>query len=93
MAAKCQTDEERRVQHRGADIVQHFDQRGSSSICAMLEYMFEQYDTVTAYSMHLVDEGDIIYYLAPSVLPSTLTPDHHVTAKLKGRFDMVVKKH
>lgn len=54
--------------------------------------MSERYDTITTYSMHLIDEGDIIYYLVSCIEPDILCEEGHVVAKPKGRLGIVIKK-
>lgn len=67
----------------------------------LLEHMSDKYDTVTAYSMGLIEPGDIVYYLRPFTLGLHQTSPTAVfggssrsTARMaiKGRFGIVISK-
>lgn len=66
----------------------------------LLGYMMDAYDTVTVYTTNLLEEGMLIYYPDPYVVPPNRSAagvykvgdNFDVKVKVKGRFAIVVRK-
>jgi hypothetical protein len=67
----------------------------------MLQYMYNKYDTVSFFSVGLIETGMIIYYLSPytlgrhqsNVQGSGIANVRAARMQMKGRFGIVVSKH
>jgi len=61
-------DRQKRGQfHHGEDVANQFDV-SLEHVRELLHHMFNHYDTVTCYSVHLLQPGHIIYYIDPFVV-------------------------
>jgi hypothetical protein len=96
-------DRRRREFHRGEESARQFDMT-LPYVLDMLHYMYERYDTVSCYSMGLLEAGMIIYYLEPYTLGldqrdqgcgTAVVGENRYRARvhLKGRFGIIVNKY
>lgn len=87
--------------HYGEEVANQFDV-SLKHVRDLLHHMYDRYDTVTCFSMHLLQPGDIIYYIEPFVLGSDQEIEGETAlvlggsrfaaaVKVKGRFGIVTK--
>ena len=93
-------DMHRRVHHSGWDCARQFN-LDLTYVIDMLHHMWERYDTVSVYSLGMLEPGTIIYYLEPYTLGLLQADQGWGTAAvggpgctarvhLKGRFGIVL---
>ncbi|KAF2794158.1 hypothetical protein K505DRAFT_374813 [Melanomma pulvis-pyrius CBS 109.77] len=84
-------DIHRREYHWGKASARQFNME-LPYVMDMLRYMYERYDTVSCYSLGMLEEGAIIYYLEPFVIGLDQAHGGRGTAKVGGR-DCTARVH
>jgi hypothetical protein len=96
-------DRARKWSHSGDQAAWQFNHR-AGHVKHMLRHMYQRYDTVSVYSLALLEPGDIVYYLQAFPMGQEQNgqgdyvayvggPDCTARIKCKGRFGIVVAKH
>ncbi|KAJ4349596.1 uncharacterized protein N0V89_008212 [Didymosphaeria variabile] len=94
--------QKRRHHHYSEWVANQFDV-SLKHVRSLLRHMYDRYDTVTCYSVHLIKEGDIIYYMDPFIIGFDQEVEgeasdflggfrFHAGVKVKGRFGIVTRK-
>ncbi|KAF2279145.1 uncharacterized protein EI97DRAFT_440607 [Westerdykella ornata] len=87
-------------EHAGDDSAYHFDLR-LPHVKAIMRYMHNRYDTVTAYSMGMIEHGQIVFYMEAFPLglgqgdtaANVFGGKSTAKAMYKHRYGIVVGKH
>ena len=96
-------DDHRRKLYYGQDTARQFD-LSLQHVLDMVDHMYKRYDTVSCFSMGLLEPGMMIYYLESYTVGSDRVDQECGTVRvggnrfdarvrMKGRFGIVVKKY
>ncbi|KAL1610687.1 hypothetical protein SLS60_002357 [Paraconiothyrium brasiliense] len=100
---RVRLDRQKRRHHYYGELAANQFDVSLKHVRCLLHHMLDRYDTVACYSVHLIEEGDIIYYLDPFIIGLDQEVEGKASdflggqrfqagVKVKGRFGIVTRK-